>query len=169
MGQRYEGGFGGEGYREGGFQEEMPRRRSFGEEGRGMSGMGGRMSSQERGRFAGRGPKGYRRSDDRITEEICEALTRNLSVDASEIEVKVHQGVVTLSGTVDDRETKRLVEDLSEDISGVREVQNQIRVSHGQQMTGQGEQGQTGRTQGEQGQTGRTQSTTTTGSRTREA
>ncbi|MFY0534191.1 BON domain-containing protein [Nannocystis pusilla] len=105
-----------------------------------------------------------------MTEEICEALTRNPSVDASEIEVKVQQGIVTLSGTVDDREIKRLVEDLSEDISGVREVQNQIRVSHGQQMTGQtqGEQVQTGRTQGEQGQTGRGQSTTS-GSRTREA
>ncbi|SFE73138.1 BON domain-containing protein [Nannocystis exedens] len=179
MGQGYGGGYG-EGYRGfegGGFQEDMPRRRSFGEEGRGMGGMGGRM--QERGRFAGRGPKGYRRSDDRITEEICEALTRHPSVDASEIEVKVQQGVVSLSGTVDDRETKRLIEDLSEDISGVREVQNQIRVSHGQ--TGQsqigqtqagqsqGEQGQAGRTQGEQGQTGRTQATGTTTSRNREA
>jgi hypothetical protein len=36
------------------------------------------------GQFAGRGPKGYRRSDDRIQEDVCEALSQHSGLDASE-------------------------------------------------------------------------------------
>lgn len=95
---------------------------------------------EERGRHYGLGPKGYRRSDDRIMEDLCECLMRHPDVDASEIEVKVNQGKVLLSGTVDDRQIKRLVEDLAEDILGVREVQNQIRVERGTLRSGQEQQ-----------------------------
>ena len=35
---------------------------------------------------------------------------------------------MTLTGTVDDRRTKRLAEDIAESISGVKDVTNQIRV-----------------------------------------
>lgn len=80
------------------------------------------------GQFTGRGPKGYRRSDERIQEDICERLTRHPDIDASEIEIRVKDGEVTLTGTVDQRHCKRMAEDIAENISGVRDVRNEIRV-----------------------------------------
>jgi osmotically-inducible protein OsmY len=80
------------------------------------------------GRYSGRGPKGWQRSDDRIREDVNERLTDHPDVDASEIEVQVNNGEVTLSGTVEERRAKRLAEDIAESVSGVREVHNQLRV-----------------------------------------
>jgi hypothetical protein len=76
----------------------------------------------------GKGPSGYQRSDERIRENVCEALSDDDRVDASNIEVTVKNGEVTLSGLVPDRETKRLAEDCVENLSGVKDVQNNIRV-----------------------------------------
>jgi hypothetical protein len=78
--------------------------------------------------FAGRGPKGYRRSDERIREDVCEALTRDHDVDATGIEIAVADGEVTLSGTVDDRRQRRRAEDVVERIGGVRDVHNRLRT-----------------------------------------
>lgn len=80
------------------------------------------------GRFSGRGPKNYKRSDDRITEDINERLTQHPEIDAWEIEIEVKNGEVTLRGTVDDRRAKRAAEDIAEQVSGVHQVHNQIRV-----------------------------------------
>lgn len=77
---------------------------------------------------SGRAPKGYKRSDERIKEEICDLLTNAPHIDPSELEVKVSSGEVTLSGTVEDRQEKRMAEDLASTISGVTEVHNQLRV-----------------------------------------
>ena len=77
---------------------------------------------------SGRGPKGYRRSDERIREEICDRLTDDWHVDASEVEVVVNSGQVTLSGSVHSREEKRKAEDLVEAIPGVQDVHNNLRV-----------------------------------------
>jgi osmotically-inducible protein OsmY len=85
----------------------------------------------QRGQFSGRGPKGYRRSDDRIKEDINERLTQHPDIDAWEIEVQVSSGEVTLTGTVDDRQAKRRAEDVAEQVSGVKDVQNQIKVKKG--------------------------------------
>ena len=85
-------------------------------------------SSQSRGQFSGKGPKGYQRSDERIREDVSDALERNGELDASEIEVKVEGGEVTLEGTVNDRQSKRLAEDLIEDFPGVKQVHNRLRV-----------------------------------------
>ena len=90
-------------------------------------------SGATRGSFAGRGPRGYQRSDDRIREEICERMCDSAALDASDIEIVVLSGEVTLQGTVHDRQDKRLAEDLTEGVSGVREVNNQLRVTGGQQ------------------------------------
>ena len=54
----------------------------------------------DRGPHAGRGPKGYQRSDERVREIVSEALARDGELDASEIEVSVERGEVTLNGTV---------------------------------------------------------------------
>jgi hypothetical protein len=76
----------------------------------------------------GRGPKGYTRSDERIREEVGERLTDDPHVDASEIEVAVERGEVTLSGTVNTRFEKRHAEDVADAVSGVTHVQNNLRV-----------------------------------------
>ena len=44
------------------------------------------------------------------------------------MEVAVSGAEVTLTGTVSDRYAKRRAEDLADDISGVKNVQNSIRV-----------------------------------------
>jgi hypothetical protein len=78
-----------------------------------------------------RGPKGYKRSDERIHEEVCERIARS-GVDADEVEVKVEGGEVTLSGTVRMREDKWRLESLADDVWGVDDVHNQLRISRPQ-------------------------------------
>jgi osmotically-inducible protein OsmY len=84
----------------------------------------------------GRGPKGYQRSDSRVLEDVCDRLTYS-DVDAENIEVRVENGEVTLSGSVPDRSDKRRAEDVVEAVSGVRDVHNNIRVSRGDRGIGQ--------------------------------
>src|SRR5215218_4359732 len=66
------------------------------------------IASPLSGPHVGRGPRGYRRPDSRIYEDICELLTRHGQIDASDVDVSVEQGVVSLRGSVDGRYTKRL-------------------------------------------------------------
>ena len=77
---------------------------------------------------SGSGPKDYQRSDERIREEVSDHLTDDPRIDATEISVQVSGGLVTLSGSVMDRDQKRRAEDMVERISGVRDVTNNIRV-----------------------------------------
>ena len=83
---------------------------------------------RERGQHFGKGPKGWKRSDERIREEACEALYRDSEVDASDIDIKVKDGTLTLSGTVDSRDSKRSAERCVENLSGVDDVHNELRV-----------------------------------------
>ena len=53
-------------------------------------------------------------------------------IDASEIEVKVESGVVTLTDKVRSRQAKRRATFVIDDISGVRDVQNNIKVEDDQ-------------------------------------
>lgn len=78
--------------------------------------------------FRGLGPKGYTRSDERIHDDVCDRLTDDPMIDASDVEVKVANGEVTLTGTVDSREEKRRVEDSIEPVSGIGDVQNLLRI-----------------------------------------
>ncbi len=80
------------------------------------------------GEHRGRGPKGYSRSDDRIRDDVSDLLTDNARLDASDIEVNVAAAEVTLTGTVYRREDKRLAEDLADSVSGVKHVQNNLRL-----------------------------------------
>jgi hypothetical protein len=81
-----------------------------------------------KGAFSGKGPKNYVRSDERIHEDVCEALTHHPYVDASDIEVTVRDGEVTLTGTVDARMVKRAAEDACDHVRGVQDVHNHLRV-----------------------------------------
>lgn len=112
----------------------------------------------------GRGPSDYTRSDERIKEDVNDVLTHDWRLDASHIRVNVKDGEVTLEGTVDSRQAKRRAEDLSDDISGVRHVQNNLRVqATGTTATGSGSgwsssTGSTGRSDYSAGQTSGTSS-----------
>jgi BON domain-containing protein len=88
-------------------------------------------SEARRGRFVGRGPKGYRRSDERIREEISDRLMIHPDIDASDVEVAVAGGIVTLTGTTEDRHEKRLAEYLVESVAGVDDVENHLKVRRG--------------------------------------
>ena len=88
-----------------------------------------RQYESNRPHMIGRGPKGYQRSDERIREDVCDRMTEDPILDATEIEIVVRQGEVTLSGSVTSREQKRRAEDIAERIGGVRDVTNQLRVT----------------------------------------
>ena len=114
-----------------------------GRHGRGDSEPAGAWSDRARqfGQFAGRGPKGYQRSDERIREDVSDRLMEHPQLDASGLEVIVQAGVVTLSGDVDSRWAKRLAEEIAEEVGGVRDVMNQLSVSSGRGVeSGQGGQ-----------------------------
>lgn len=96
----------------------------------GYSSGGGYAGQQwQQGPHTGRGPQGYQRSNESIQEEVCEILTRHGHVDASGITVEVSNGEVTLSGTVNSRQEKRMAEECLENLSGVRDIHNQLRVA----------------------------------------
>lgn len=78
--------------------------------------------------YRGRGPRNYRRSDDRIREDVCERLTDDPHIDAADIEVAVRDGEVTLAGTVMSRPMKRRADDIAESVVGVANVQNGLRI-----------------------------------------
>lgn len=85
---------------------------------------GGDTPTAGRSGYRGHGPKGYVRKDERILEDICEKLTVDDRVDASEITVEVVGGIVTLSGTVGSRYEKRISEDIVDTVAGVIDVNN---------------------------------------------
>lgn len=112
-----------------------------GEERGPMERLGERMREGWR-KMTGRGPKGYKRSDERIREDVSERIARS-NVNADEVEVKVEHAEVTLTGFVESRWDKRTIEDIAEDVFGVDEVHNHLRLRRetsattGQAMTGE--------------------------------
>jgi hypothetical protein len=85
-------------------------------------------NDERRGGYRGRGPRDYRRADDRIREEINDRLTDDDFLDASQVEVSVQNGEVILTGFVFNRTSKRRAEQLIERVSGVTNVENRLRV-----------------------------------------
>lgn len=97
----------------------------------GRSGGTGDVDAARRGRYAGVGPRGYRRSDDRIREDVSDRLARHPEINASDIDISVEDGIVTLSGTIETRWAKRAAEDEAEAVWGVKDVLNHLRISAG--------------------------------------
>lgn len=85
-------------------------------------------SEASRENHSGKGPKGYRRSAERIREEANEILTRDFNLDASDIEVVIQGNILVLNGEVASRRDKRLAESLVEDIPGVEDVHNHLSI-----------------------------------------
>jgi hypothetical protein len=76
----------------------------------------------------GKGPRSYRRSDERILEDLNQRLHDDPWLDASDLEISSEGGEVTLTGTVPDKFSKRRAEDLAESIPGVTSVGNKLRI-----------------------------------------
>jgi len=89
----------------------IPRRSGWGSTGFGMMGP-----------HRGRGPRGYKRSDDRIREDVSDRLSDDPYLDASGIDVDVNDGVVNLNGTVPNRGDRRRAEDIALMVPGVDDV-----------------------------------------------
>jgi osmotically-inducible protein OsmY len=106
-----------------------------------------RRNTDQQNQHRGKGPKGYIRTDERIKEDVHERLTDDGMIDASEIEVDVKNGEVFLKGTVKNRQEKRRAEDIIENISGVKNVENHIKVQ--QEGSTSGNSGQSSQQYGE--------------------
>jgi hypothetical protein len=106
-----------------------------GREGYGFQGtdMGMGAPEEDRGPHWGKGPKGYKRSDERTRDDVCDAIAHQGHIDASDVEVKVTDGIVTLSGTVFHRHDKRRLEHIAEHCRGVHEVHNELRLKRTEQ------------------------------------
>ena len=118
-----------------------------------QEGGSGSYAQGGRGSQYGRGPKGYSRSDDRLSEEINEQLMRDPDIDASEVEVKVERGVVTLGGSVEDRRVKHEIENLVAGVMGVKDVANQLRIQQNRSnghSASDGDRGETSASSGRQ-------------------
>ena len=107
-----------------------------------------RADEMRKAGYAGRGPRGYQRSDERIREDINDRLTDDWYIDASDVEVIVNNGMVTITGRVDSREDKRRAEDIAECVSGVTDVSNQLRVSRIVPLTTEPEMAESTRVRG---------------------
>lgn len=110
-------------------------------------------------RYGGVGPKNYKRSDDRIREDVSDRLSEDPYVNAEDIEVTVASGEITLTGAADDRDQRRRAEIVAERVTGVSHVQNNLRVKDRQagrygQATQQGAATQSGSSSGQQAQYG---------------
>jgi hypothetical protein len=76
----------------------------------------------------GIGPRGYTRSDPRIFEDVCEALSCDGELDARYLRVTVKGGRVLLDGRVSSRDEKYLAEQLADRVAGVSVVENRLRI-----------------------------------------
>lgn len=93
------------------------------------------MDSPYEGGHRGKGPRDYQRSQDRIREDVCDRLSDDDRVDASDIQVEVQGNDVILRGTVHSKAEKRRAEDLVESISGVKHVENRIKINRDDERT----------------------------------
>jgi len=73
-------------------------------------------------------PRGIRRSDAELYEDICEALLQRDDVDSSDVTVAVREGEVTLDGSVPERGMRYLIEDPAAGHPAVTDVDNRIKV-----------------------------------------
>jgi hypothetical protein len=79
-------------------------------------------------RYRNQGPLNYRRSDSRIAEDVNDLLMLNDELDPSAMEVRVENGEVSLTGTVQTRYEKRLAEHLADSVAGVKDVENRLAI-----------------------------------------
>lgn len=141
-----QGGFGRSGYGEGRYDQGGygayaqghdygQSGQQFGQYGGGFyGGYGGQQypgGMEGRTRTQRRGPKGYKRSDERIRDDICERLMYRDDLDVENVSIEVKEGRVRLDGEVPERRMKHEIEDICDSVFGVQDVENNIRVKRG--------------------------------------
>lgn len=89
------------------------------------TGMAARQGASSGKRFS---PRDYQRDDRRVREDVCERLLESHWLDVADVEVAVSDGVVTLTGSVRDRTHQVRIEDIVDDVFGVKEVRCQLRA-----------------------------------------
>ncbi len=87
-------------------------------------------SLEQRRNNAGKGPANYQRSDERIHDDASNALYQCADLDASDIEVHVESGIISLKGTVEDRISKKVAEMAVERLPGVIDVENNLVIEN---------------------------------------
>jgi hypothetical protein len=86
------------------------------------------VNVERTGMHSGKGPLSFRRSDERLREVVCDRLTDDPFIDATDIEVEVNNCEVVLKGTVDNMDARRRTEDIVDGINGVVHVANCLRL-----------------------------------------
>lgn len=76
------------------------------------------------GPHRGKGPA--KLTDEQIKSDVELRLTEDSWLDASEVEVSFVDGVITLTGDVEDWDSKRRAEDIALQAMGVKDVQNNL-------------------------------------------
>jgi osmotically-inducible protein OsmY len=80
------------------------------------------------GGHRGVGPRGYTRSPGRIYEDICDRLTDDPFIDASDIDVAVGTAGVVLAGSVATEDMLQRAETRAREVTGVVRLQNRLTV-----------------------------------------
>ncbi len=62
-----------------------------------------------------------------IQEDVCRRLEQEPQIDASKIEVRVEQGVLTMRGEVPNDDIRRLAEDIAGTVYGITDLRNELR------------------------------------------
>jgi HSP20 family molecular chaperone IbpA len=75
---------------------------------------------------SGKGPNNWSKSDVNLQEEVSVILAMSPQVDATDIEVKVEQGIVYLNGSVPDRKMKREAERCLDGVKGIKDIHNRL-------------------------------------------
>lgn len=78
---------------------------------------------------SGMNADGLARSDDEIQQEINARLANHSTLGISNILVNVIEGKVALFGAVDSHEAKRLAGEICQGVSGVIDIQNELRIT----------------------------------------
>jgi osmotically-inducible protein OsmY len=68
-------------------------------------------------------------ADERIWEDVHDRLMGHPDFDATEVEIGVEEGLVTLAGRVDSREAKWMAEEITRAVQGVQDVHNRLKVA----------------------------------------
>lgn len=76
-------------------------------------------------------PKGYRRTDEDLAQDVEVELKRNVLTARRPIEVTTDDGVVRLRGIVDNEEMKQAAGRIAHEVVGVRAVLNELEFGEG--------------------------------------
>jgi osmotically-inducible protein OsmY len=75
-----------------------------------------------------------KRPDQSILDDVNDILNRHHEIDASDIMVQVDHGEVIFTGTVPELRMKFLAQEVTEQVSGVRKIDNQLHKSESHEL-----------------------------------